>query len=72
MVLIIGGGPVGLRAAIECHMLGCKVLVVEKRTRITRNNVLLRILNNLERKSFMGNFVLEPSIMSVSDCVVLC
>ena len=27
-VLIIGGGPVGLRAAIECRMLGCKVLVV--------------------------------------------
>lgn len=39
--LIIGGGPCGLRTAIELQLLGAKhVLVVEKRDRISRNNVL--------------------------------
>ena len=61
-VLIIGGGPVGLRAAIECRMLGCKVVIVEKRTRITRNNVLhlwpftIEDLKQLGAKKFYGKF----------------
>lgn len=61
-VLIIGGGPIGLRAAIECRMLGCKVVVVEKRTRITRNNVLhlwpftIEDLKQLGAKKFYGKF----------------
>ena len=61
-VLIIGGGPVGLRVAIECRMLGCKVVVVEKRTRITRNNVLhlwpftIEDLKQLGAKKFYGKF----------------
>jgi hypothetical protein len=39
--LIIGGGPCGLRTAIELQLLGAQhVLVVEKRDRISRNNVL--------------------------------
>ena len=61
-ILIIGGGPVGLRAAIECRMLGCKVVVVDKRTRITRNNVLhlwpftIEDLKQLGAKKFYGKF----------------
>jgi len=61
-VLIIGGGPVGLRAAIECRMLGSKVVIVEKRTRITRNNVLhlwpftIEDLKQLGAKKFYGKF----------------
>ncbi|CAL4074165.1 unnamed protein product [Meganyctiphanes norvegica] len=39
-VLVIGAGPCGLRTAIEAQLLGAKVVVVEKRTRFTRNNVL--------------------------------
>ena len=75
-VLIIGGGPVSLRA--DCRMLGCKVVVVEKRTRITRNNVLhlwpftIEHLKQLGAKSFTGNFVLEQLITSVSVCNVMC
>jgi len=61
-ILIIGGGPVGLRAAIECRMLGCKVVIVDKRTRITRNNVLhlwpftIEDLKQLGAKKFYGKF----------------
>ncbi len=39
-VLVIGAGPVGLRAAIEAVLLGAEVDVVEKRTNFSRNNVL--------------------------------
>lgn len=39
-ILIIGAGPCGLRTAIECSLLGAKVIVVERREDFTRNNVL--------------------------------
>ncbi|ODN00593.1 Protein-methionine sulfoxide oxidase Mical [Orchesella cincta] len=39
-VLIIGGGPCGLRAAIDAQLLGAKVVVIEKREKFSRNNVL--------------------------------
>lgn len=61
-VLIIGAGPCGLRAAIEAQLLGCKVVVVEKRDRISRNNVLhlwpfvITDLRNLGAKKFYGKF----------------
>ena len=64
-----------LRAAIECRMLGCKVVVVEKRTRITRNNVLHLwpfTIEDIGAKSFTGNFVLEQLITSISVCNVMC
>ena len=76
-VLIIGGGPVGLRAAIECRMLGCKVIVVEKRTRITRNNVLhlwpftIEDLKQLGAKKFYGKFC-AGAIDHVSECLLCC
>ncbi|ESO89320.1 hypothetical protein LOTGIDRAFT_106467 [Lottia gigantea] len=38
--LVIGGGPCGLRAAIEIALLGGKCIVLEKRSETTRNNVL--------------------------------
>ncbi|XP_038216876.1 F-actin-monooxygenase Mical isoform X10 [Zerene cesonia] len=61
-VLIIGAGPCGLRAAIECQLLGAKVVVVEKRDRISRNNVLhlwpfvIHDLRALGAKKFFGKF----------------
>ena len=36
----MGAGPCGLRAAIEAALLGAKVVVLEKRDRFSRNNVL--------------------------------
>ena len=39
-VLVVGAGPVGLRAAIEAALLGAEVDVVEKRSSFSRNNVL--------------------------------
>jgi len=39
-VVIVGGGPCGLRTAIEAALLGATVTVCEKRTSFTRNNVL--------------------------------
>ncbi|XP_012255532.2 F-actin-monooxygenase Mical isoform X2 [Athalia rosae] len=61
-VLIIGGGPCGLRTAIEAQLLGAKVVVVEKRDRVTRNNVLhlwpfvIQDLRGLGAKKFFGKF----------------
>lgn len=61
-VLIVGAGPVGLRTAIECALLGSKVDVVEKRTSFSRNNVLhlwpflMDDLRSLGAKKFYGKF----------------
>lgn len=61
-VLIVGGGPVGLRAAIEAALLGASVDVVEKRTHFSRNNCLhlwpfvVSDLRNLGAKIFYSKF----------------
>lgn len=61
-VLIVGGGPCGLRAAIECAMLGAHVVVAESRDKFTRNNVLhlwqfvIHDLKALGAKVFMPKF----------------
>lgn len=39
-IAVIGGGPAGLSAAIQAHLLGANVTVIEKRQTYTRNNVL--------------------------------
>lgn len=61
-MLIIGGGPCGLRSAIEAQLLGAKVVVIEKRDRMSRNNVLhlwpfvIQDLRALGAKKFFGKF----------------
>ena len=61
-VLVIGCGPCGLRTAIEAQFLGAKVVVVEKRDRFSRNNVLhlwpynIHDLRGLGAKKFYGKF----------------
>ena len=61
-VLVIGAGPCGLRAAIEAQLLGAKVVVLEKRDRFSRNNVLhlwpmvIHDLKALGAKKFFGKF----------------
>ncbi|KAM6925739.1 F-actin-monooxygenase mical2b-like isoform 3-T3 [Lycodopsis pacificus] len=60
--LIIGAGPCGLRTAIELALLGCKVVVIEKRDTFSRNNVLhlwpftIHDLRGLGAKKFYGKF----------------
>ncbi|XP_036391464.1 F-actin-monooxygenase MICAL2-like [Megalops cyprinoides] len=60
--LIIGGGPCGLRTAIELALLGAKVVVIEKRDAFSRNNVLhlwpytIHDLRALGAKKFYGKF----------------
>uniref|UniRef100_A0A8C2BQI7 F-actin monooxygenase n=1 Tax=Cyprinus carpio TaxID=7962 RepID=A0A8C2BQI7_CYPCA len=60
--LIIGGGPCGLRTAIELAFLGAKVVVIEKRDTFSRNNVLhlwpytIHDLRALGAKKFYGKF----------------
>lgn len=61
-VLVIGAGPCGLRTAIECALLGARVVLVEKRDSFSRNNVLhlwpylITDLKNLGAKKFFGKF----------------
>lgn len=59
--LIVGGGPCGLRTAIELQLLGGRhVVIVEKRDRLSRNNVLhlwpfvITDLKQLAGKKFYG------------------
>ena len=40
-VVISGAGPVGLRAAVECALMGMRVAVIEKREGFSRVNILL-------------------------------
>uniref|UniRef100_A0A3P9KLQ9 F-actin monooxygenase n=1 Tax=Oryzias latipes TaxID=8090 RepID=A0A3P9KLQ9_ORYLA len=60
--LIIGGGPCGLRTAIEFALMGAKVVVLEKRDSFSRNNVLhlwpftIHDLRGLGAKKFHGKF----------------
>uniref|UniRef100_A0A8C8DPQ3 F-actin monooxygenase n=1 Tax=Oryzias sinensis TaxID=183150 RepID=A0A8C8DPQ3_9TELE len=60
--LIIGGGPCGLRTAIEFALMGAKVVVLEKRDSFSRNNVLhlwpftIHDLRGLGAKKFYGKF----------------
>ncbi|XP_070619095.1 F-actin-monooxygenase MICAL2 isoform X6 [Erythrolamprus reginae] len=60
--LIVGGGPCGLRTAIELAFLGAKVIVIEKRDTFSRNNVLhlwpftIHDLRSLGAKKFYGKF----------------
>ncbi|XP_061599174.1 F-actin-monooxygenase mical2b isoform X5 [Cololabis saira] len=60
--LIIGGGPCGLRTAIELVLMGARVVVIEKRDSFSRNNVLhlwpytIHDLRGLGAKKFYGKF----------------
>ncbi|KAG9269124.1 F-actin-methionine sulfoxide oxidase mical1-like [Astyanax mexicanus] len=60
--LVLGAGPCGLRVAIELALLGAQVVLLEKRTSFSRNNVLhlwpytIRDLRNLGAKKFYGKF----------------
>ena len=61
-VFIVGAGPIGLRQAIDCILLGAEVIVVEKRSSFSRNNVLhlwpctIEDLRQLGAKKFYGKF----------------
>lgn len=73
-VIIIGGGICGLRVAIETALLGARTVVVEKRDRFSRNNVLhlwpflITDLKNLGAKKFYGKFC-AGAIDHISECI---
>ncbi|XP_010633585.1 F-actin-monooxygenase MICAL1 isoform X2 [Fukomys damarensis] len=60
--LVVGAGPCGLRAALELALLGAQVVLVEKRTKFSRHNVLhlwpftIHDLRALGAKKFYGRF----------------
>ncbi|XP_054991588.1 F-actin-monooxygenase MICAL1-like [Sorex araneus] len=60
--LVVGAGPCGLRAAVELALLGAHVVVVEKRRKFSRHNVLhlwpftIHDLRGLGAKKFYGRF----------------
>jgi threonine dehydrogenase-like Zn-dependent dehydrogenase len=61
-VLVVGGGPMGFRTAIETQLLGARTLVVEKREDFTRHNILklwkflIPDYKSLGVKKFVGRF----------------
>ncbi|XP_017169310.1 F-actin-monooxygenase MICAL1 isoform X5 [Mus musculus] len=60
--LVVGAGPCGLRAAVELALLGARVVLVEKRIKFSRHNVLhlwpftIHDLRALGAKKFYGRF----------------
>ncbi|XP_072499121.1 F-actin-monooxygenase MICAL1 isoform X1 [Notamacropus eugenii] len=60
--LVVGAGPCGLRTAVELALLGARVVLVEKRTKFSRHNVLhlwpftIQDLRGLGAKKFYGRF----------------
>ncbi|CAF0935319.1 unnamed protein product [Rotaria sp. Silwood1] len=79
-VCIVGAGPVGLRLAIECALLGARCIVVEKRDRFSRHNVLhlwpyiISDLRNLGAKAFYGKFAtgqIEHISIRQLQCILL-
>ncbi|XP_053446354.1 F-actin-monooxygenase MICAL1 isoform X1 [Nycticebus coucang] len=60
--LVVGAGPCGLRAAVELALLGARVVLVEKRNKFSRHNVLhlwpftIHDLRALGAKKFYGRF----------------
>ncbi|KAG7274824.1 hypothetical protein CRUP_038797, partial [Coryphaenoides rupestris] len=84
--LIVGGGPCGLRTAIDLALLGCKVVVIEKRDTFSRNNVLhlwpytIHDLRALGAKKFYGKFcagsldhisIRQLQLMLTKVCLIL-
>lgn len=75
-VLIVGAGPVGMRLAIECALLGCEPVIVEKRHYFSRNNVLhlwpftIDDLKRLGAKKFYGQFC-AGAIDHISTCILV-
>ncbi|OON14514.1 LIM domain protein [Opisthorchis viverrini] len=61
-VIVVGCGPCGLRCAIELALLGARVVILEKRDKFSRNNVLhlwpylIDDLRALGAKTFFGKF----------------
>jgi len=61
-VLVVGAGPVGLRSALEAQLLGARTVIVERRPKFTRNNVLklwkflIQDLKAFGAKKFYGKF----------------
>ncbi|XP_055349222.1 protein-methionine sulfoxide oxidase mical3a-like isoform X2 [Paramacrobiotus metropolitanus] len=79
-VLIVGAGPCGLRMAVEAALLGAKVVVVEKRDRFSRNNVLhlwpfvITDLLNLGAKKFYPKFCsgnVDHISIRILQCILL-
>lgn len=79
-MLIIGGGPCGLRAGIEVALLGGQVVVVEKRDRFSRNNVLhlwpylIHDLKTLGAKKLFGKFCagsIDHISIRTMQCIML-
>ncbi|XP_042636870.1 F-actin-monooxygenase MICAL1 [Orycteropus afer afer] len=60
--LVVGAGPCGLRTAVELALLGARVVLVEKRIKFSRHNVLhlwpftIHDLRALGAKKFYGRF----------------
>ncbi|KAF0689398.1 Aste57867_19160 [Aphanomyces stellatus] len=80
-VCVVGGGPVGLRTAIELALLGAHVIVVEKRTNFNRENILhlfpwvVHDLTVLGAKFFYRQFCMSSSHLHIGtrqlQCILL-
>ncbi|KAL6074477.1 [F-actin]-monooxygenase mical3 [Balamuthia mandrillaris] len=61
-VLVIGGGPGGLRTAVEASLMGAEVIILEKRAAFSRHNLLhiwdssIHDLKNVGAKFFFPKF----------------
>ncbi|KAF0689399.1 Aste57867_19161 [Aphanomyces stellatus] len=80
-VCVVGGGPVGLRTAIELALMGAQVVVVEKRSTFDRENIVhlfpwvVHDLTLLGAKFFFNQFCVSMSHLHIGtrqlQCILL-
>ena len=65
--VVLGGGPIGLRAAIELALCGCSVHLIESRDKFVRLNVL-HLWEWVEADLIeLGIKALDPSVFAAAD-----
>lgn len=66
-IAVIGGGPAGLSAAIQAHLLGANVTVIEKREAYIRNNILFLYGPSLDIFEQWGVEIPQMEILNYVD-----
>ena len=66
-IVISGAGPVGLRAAVECALMGMDVIVLEKRSTFSRVNILTLFKQTADDLIGFGAKAFYPKFTNLGD-----
>ena len=66
-IVISGAGPVGLRAAVECALMGMTVTVLEKRSTFSRVNILTLFRQTADDLIAFGGKAFYPKFTNLGE-----